>query len=137
SVFCEISIFLMPSFPDRVGSVQDSAGFVLAMQIKTQGETAERAQGIAYACCAALLFSGFVVVSRLGFSTVLTLPAIAALRFGIGGLVLSPILIRHGLSGLRLREAVALAVMGGLGFALFAYAGFVLAPAAHGSVLLH
>src|SRR5690606_12710452 len=49
----------------------------------------------------------------------------------------SPILIRHGLSGLRLREAVALAVMGGLGFALFAYAGFVLAPAAHGSVLLH
>lgn len=104
---------------------------------RPNNEAVERAQGIAYACCAAILFSGFVVVSRLGFSTILTLPDIAALRFGVGGLVLSPILIRHGLGGLRLREAVALAAMGGLGFALFAYAGIALAPAAHGSVLLH
>lgn len=137
SVFCEISIFLMSSFAARVGRFGIRRGFGLATQSKTQGETVERARGIAYACCAALLFSGFVVVSRLGLSTVLTLPDIAALRFGIGGLVLSPILIRHGLSGLRVRQAVALAVLGGLGFALFAYAGFVLAPAAHGSVLLH
>lgn len=109
----------------------------MATEIKTHEQTIERAQGIAYACCVVVLFSGFVVVSRLGFSTVLTLPDIAALRFGIGGLMLSPILMKHGLSGLRLHEAVALAVLGGLGFALFAYAGFALAPAAHGAVLLH
>lgn len=109
----------------------------MAKQIKTHGETVEWTRGIAYACCVVILFSGFVVVSRLGFATVLTLPDIAALRFGIGGLMLSPILIMHGLSGLRFRQAVALAVLGGLGFALFAYAGFALAPAAHGAVLLH
>lgn len=109
----------------------------MASEVTTRTETIERAQGIAYACCVVLLFSGFVVVSRLGFSTVLTLPDIAALRFAIGGLLLSPIVMMHGLSGLRVREAVALAVLGGLGFALFAYAGFALAPAAHGAVLLH
>lgn len=109
----------------------------MATEIKTHEQTIERAQGITYACCVVVLFSGFVVVSRLGFSTVLTLPDIAALRFGIGGLMLSPILMKHGLSGLRLHEAVALAVLGGLGFALLAYAGFALAPAAHGAVLLH
>ncbi|MFG1350988.1 DMT family transporter [Xanthobacter autotrophicus] len=83
------------------------------------------------------LFSGFVLLSRLGLSTTLSLPDIAALRFGIGGLLLSPVLIRHGLSGLRPAQAAGLAVLGGLGFALFAYAGFALAPAAHGAILLH
>ncbi len=65
------------------------------------------------------------------------MPDIAALRFGIGGLLLSPVLVRHGLCGLRLVEAAGLAGLGGLGFALFAYAGFALAPAAHGTILLH
>jgi len=84
-----------------------------------------------------LFFSSFTLASRLGFSAALTLPDIAALRFGIGGVLLLPILLRHGLSGIRWRDAAALACFGGLGFALSAYAGFRLAPAAHGAVLLH
>lgn len=96
-----------------------------------------RASGIAYACAVVALFTAFVLVSRRGLSTVLTLPDLAALRFGIGGLLLSPLLIRHGLSGLRPGEALLLAVLGGLGFGLLAYAGFALAPAAHGSILIH
>ena len=84
-----------------------------------------------------LLFSSFTLVSRLGFSSSLTLPDLAALRFGIGGTLLLPTLVRHGLSGLRWRDAALIAFLGGLGFALFAYAGFSLAPAAHGAVLLH
>lgn len=94
-------------------------------------------QAIIYACSVVLLFSGFVLVSRAGLSTALTLPDIAALRFGIGGLLLLPIVLKHGLSGLRPAQALALSTLGGLGFALFAYAGFALAPAAHGAVLLH
>lgn len=94
-------------------------------------------QAIAYACSVVVLFAGFVLVSRAGLSTALTLPDIAALRFGIGGLLLLPILLKHGLSGLRIEKALALAMLGGLGFAMFAYAGFALAPAAHGAVLLH
>lgn len=109
----------------------------MAADLGTRIETPDRLKGFLYAGCVVVLFSGFVVVSRMGFSTALTVPDIAALRFGLGGLILSPILMRYGRNGLRLREAVALAVLGGLGFALFAYAGFALAPAAHGAVLLH
>jgi drug/metabolite transporter (DMT)-like permease len=91
-------------------------------------------------CCAVLsvlLFSGFTLASRAGLSTRLRPPDVAALRFGIGGLLLAPVLIRRGWGGVRRRDALALAFFGGLGFAFFAYTGFWLAPAAHGSVLLH
>jgi drug/metabolite transporter (DMT)-like permease len=62
---------------------------------------------------------------------------IAALRFGIGGMLLLPIFLKYGFSALRWQQAVLLALLGGLGFALFAYTGFSLAPASHGAVLLH
>lgn len=94
-------------------------------------------RAIGYACIIVGLFSGFVLVSRLGLATSLSLPDLAALRFGIGALVLLPVLLVHGFGGVRAGEALGLAVLGGLGFALFAYAGFALAPAAHGAVLLH
>ncbi|MFC0218643.1 DMT family transporter [Pseudochelatococcus lubricantis] len=96
-----------------------------------------RAQGVAYGCAVVALFAGFVIVSRLGLSASLAPSDVAALRFGIAGLLLSPILMKHGLSGLGATEAAVLSVSGGLGFALFVYAGFALAPAAHGTVLLH
>ncbi|QCI68032.1 DMT family transporter [Phreatobacter stygius] len=93
--------------------------------------------GLGYAATVVALFAGFVLVSRLGLSTALPLTDLAAFRFGIGGLVLLPIVLRSGLAGLRPVQAIALALLGGLGFALLAYSGFALAPAAHGAVLLH
>lgn len=93
--------------------------------------------GVSCAALSVLLFSGFTLASRAGLSTRLRPPDVAALRFGIGGLLLAPVLIRRGLGGVRRRDALALAFFGGLGFAFFAYTGFWLAPAAHGSVLLH
>ncbi|HSN21554.1 MAG TPA: DMT family transporter [Usitatibacter sp.] len=95
------------------------------------------ATGIACAAASVLLFSGFTLASRLGLSSSLRVADLAALRFGIGGTLLLPVLLRHGLSGLRWTQALALAFLGGGGFALLAYAGFALAPAAHGAVLLH
>jgi drug/metabolite transporter (DMT)-like permease len=97
----------------------------------------DRAAGVACAVLSVLLFSSFTLVSRLGLSSSLAPPDLAALRFGIGGILLLPVLLRHGFRGVRARDAVALAALGGLGFALLAYAGFSLAPAAHGAVLLH
>lgn len=97
----------------------------------------DRTLGIGCALLSVLLFSSFTLVSRLGFSSSLAPADIAALRFGIGGLLLLPVLIRSGLGGVRRRDAAALAVLGGAGFALLAYSGFALAPAAHGAVLLH
>ncbi len=99
--------------------------------------TRERIVGAACAITSVFLFSSFTLASRLGFSSSLTLPDLAALRFGVGGLVLLPVLLRHGLRRVEWRGALALAFFGGVGFALLAYAGFRLAPAAHGAVLLH
>lgn len=99
--------------------------------------TRERLVGTACALASVLLFSSFTLASRLGFSSALTLPDLAFLRFGLGGLLLLPVLLRHGVRRLAWREAVTLAFLGGLGFALLAYAGFRLAPAAHGAVLFH
>lgn len=98
---------------------------------------AGRVVGIVCGVAVILFFSGFTLVSRIGFASALTLPDIAALRFSIGGLLLLPVLLRHGFGGLRWHQAAALAFFGGVGFALFAYAGFSLAPASHGAVLLH
>ncbi|HET7525138.1 MAG TPA: DMT family transporter, partial [Burkholderiaceae bacterium] len=76
-------------------------------------------------------------ISRVGLTTSLKPWDLAVLRFGIGGLVLLPVLVRSGFRGIAMRDAVALAFTGGLGFAACAYAGFALAPASHGAVLLH
>ncbi|SAI35740.1 Predicted permease%2C DMT superfamily [Bordetella ansorpii] len=98
----------------------------------------DRTRGVLCAMAAVLLFSGFTLVSRMGLTTTaLTLPDLAILRFAVAGLLLLPLLLRYRLSGLRLRQAALLAFSGGLGFALFAYLGFRLAPASHGGVLLH
>lgn len=97
----------------------------------------QRTVGIVCALTSVLLFSSFTLVSRFGFSSSLAPADVAALRFGFGGLVLLPVLLRYGLARVRWGDAAALAGLGGLGFALLAYGGFALAPAAHGAVLLH
>ena len=93
--------------------------------------------GAACALCVVLLFAGFTLVSRLGFASAWSLPDLAAIRFGVGGLLLLPVFVRHRLARLRWRQALTLAWLGGLGFGLLAYTGFWLAPASHGAVLLH
>lgn len=100
-------------------------------------ERKERILGILCGLLVVVLFSSFTLISRLGFFSSFALPDIAALRFSIGGLLLLPVFLRYRLSGLKWYAAVALAFLGGLGFALFAYTGFYLAPASHGGVLLH
>ncbi len=96
-----------------------------------------KAIGILCALTVVALFAGFTLVSRLGFTTALTVPDIAMLRFGIAGLLLFPVLLKYGLGTLKWHQAAGLAFTGGLGFALLAYTGFRLAPASHGAVLLH
>ncbi|MDZ7840978.1 MAG: DMT family transporter [Gammaproteobacteria bacterium] len=93
--------------------------------------------GLACALAVVALFSGFTIVSRLGLTSAIPILDLGALRFGIGGLILTPLLIRYGFGGVPLPKALLLALLGGLGFALLAYSGFALAPAAHGAVLLH
>lgn len=98
-----------------------------------------REKGIGLVCAFAVIviFSGFNLVSRIGSTTGLAVWDIAALRFAIAGCLMLPVFIGRGLVDLSIGRAAAIAFLGGLGFALFAYTGFFLAPAAHGAVLLH
>lgn len=99
---------------------------------------APRERSIGYACAlvTVLIWSGFILVSRLGAQGALSAFDVAALRFGVSGLVMLPYVLRHGAGGLNLLQVAALGVSAGLGYALLAYSGFQLAPAAHAAVLM-
>jgi drug/metabolite transporter (DMT)-like permease len=64
---------------------------------------------------------------------------LAALRFGVAGPLLLPIVVRHGLAdaaGIGWGRAVVLAIAAGAPYTLILYAGLALAPAAHGAVII-
>jgi drug/metabolite transporter (DMT)-like permease len=86
-------------------------------------------------CC----WSGFNIVSRLAGKSVLTPYDLAALRFGIAGLLLSPIFVRtlRDIDRSLLLQYLTIALFASIGYALFVYSGFSFAPAAHAGVLVN
>lgn len=93
-------------------------------------------RGACYGLAAVSIWSGWIVVARLGLRTSLTPWDIAALRFGVAGLLLIPYLMRTGLALDRLGWiGLAAIVLGGGAPVLFANAGLVFAPAAHAGAL--
>jgi drug/metabolite transporter (DMT)-like permease len=86
---------------------------------------------------AASIWASWSAVTRLAVITTLDAPDIAALRFGIAGVLLSPVLARRGLARDRLGW-LGLGVViagGGAPYALVAAAGLRFAPAADQSAL--
>jgi len=81
-------------------------------------------------------WSGFNIVSRLGGRSELTPYDVAALRFGVSGMLLSPFFIwgRHTLTWLQM---LLLTFFGGLGYSVLVYSGFAHAPAAHAGILVN
>ncbi len=96
----------------------------------------EFAIGIACALSVVLLWSSFHLISRIGVQTSLTPYDLVTLRVGVGGILMLPVLLRHGLGQLRLWQAVVIAILAGPGFALSAFAGYQFAPASHGAAIL-
>lgn len=93
-------------------------------------------QGYAAGLGTVLIWAGFILISRLGGRSALTGWDIVALRLGTASLLLLPFagsLPRHVWTDLRLW---LMAALGGLVFLVFVYAGFKIAPAAHGGILL-
>lgn len=94
-------------------------------------------KGFLAAGAGVICWSGFNIVSRMGgHNSVLTPFDLAALRFGVSALILLPFLFTTRFNATLLQLAI-LALLGGLGYALLAYAGFSLAPAAHAGVLVN
>ncbi|HKY93668.1 MAG TPA: EamA family transporter [Kiloniellales bacterium] len=87
--------------------------------------------------CVLAIWSGWVVISRLGVTGQLTAWDITALRFAVAAVVILPWALSWGLGGLRLWQALWLAVSTGAPYAAACFLGFHFAPAAHGAVLIN
>lgn len=96
--------------------------------------------GYVFAIVTLLIWSGFVVVSRLGATGVLTPYDISALRLGTAALVLAPWwlprLLHRERRQLRWYQGLILALLAGVSYPLASYVGFQHAPASHGAVLI-
>ena len=107
--------------------------FELAADRRTSGKYV---RGALYGLAAVSIWSGWIVVARLGLKTSLAPWDIAALRFGVAGLLLLPYVLQKGLALDRLGFiGLAAIVLGGGAPVLLANAGLMFAPAAHAGAL--
>jgi len=98
---------------------------------------ARTALAIGAAVLAMLIYASQFVLSRWSMQRTLSLWDLAALRFTVAGLVSLPVLLRHRPAGaVAWRRVAALSVAAGAPYTLIMYGGLVLAPAAHGAVIV-
>ena len=83
-----------------------------------------------------VIWAGFILASRLGGRTGLTGWDIVALRLGTASLVLLPFSFNLPRQVWLNPKLWTLALTGGLTFLVLVYAGFKIAPAAHGGILV-
>ena len=94
--------------------------------------------GISAAIAVVFIWSGWLVVTKMGAESTLTIFDIAALRFGLSGLVSLPIVIYfRAWEGLPIHRIAVLAVLAGVPYVLLSYAAFTFAPAAYGGVFMN
>lgn len=88
------------------------------------------------ALAAVAIWTGFILVTRYSERGTLLPADLAALRFFGAAIVMAPWLWKYRARMPAWPRMLLLALCGGLGYALFAYHAFQLAPAAHAAVLL-
>ncbi|MCZ4282742.1 DMT family transporter [Kiloniella laminariae] len=92
--------------------------------------------GICYGLLAALLWGAWPVVSSLGLrEQTLTAYDITALRFGVAGVLLLPLIIKRGVRGIGWIGALILAFGAGVPYMLITVAGMTYAPASHMGII--
>lgn len=97
-----------------------------------------RDQTIGYLAAAGTvaIWTGFILISRLGGKSALTGHDILALRLGVAALLLLPFAGNLPRGAWRDARLWTLGMVGGLLYGVLVYAGFKLVPAAHGGILL-
>jgi len=95
-----------------------------------------RTQGLLCALGVLLIWTGFLLTSRLSAAQDFTPWDMAALRHAGAFLAVLPVLAWRGLPRIAAPRALGLVATAAMGFPILAYWGFQFAPAAHGAVLL-
>lgn len=91
--------------------------------------------GLACGLSVPFIWGLWIVTSRFGVTHALTPYDVTALRIGVASVIVLPVLLTRGLSGLALGRAFILSAGVGAPFALASFAGMALAPVAHAGVL--
>jgi len=99
--------------------------------------TSEYVRGSLYGIAAVSIWASWIVAVRLGIRTSLAPWDVAAIRFGVAGLILLPYLLKKGLAIDRLGWTGLAAILmgGGAPAVLLSYGGLLFAPAAHAASL--
>jgi len=92
--------------------------------------------GVLCALAAALIWSGFIIVSRMGGISELTPYDVIAIRYVTCAGLLLPVWALFFRFNLLQWKFFASALIGGLAYAIFAFKGFELSSALHGGILL-
>lgn len=108
----------------------------MSQSVASTSPSSSLALGYAAALGTVAIWAGFILISRLGGKTGLTGWDIVALRLGTAAVILMPFSLKLPAGTWRDRRLWTLALIGGLLFLVLAYAGFKLAPAAHGGILM-
>ena len=97
-----------------------------------------QATGVALGVLAAVIWGSYFALARAGVSVGLYATDIAAIRYGVAGLIMLPWLLRSGamgMAGIGLMRACALALLVGPLFIIIGVSGYNFAPFAHGAVV--
>lgn len=102
----------------------------------SMGLQPDHIRGLMAALVVVVCWSGFNIVSRFGAKGIFTPFDLAAMRFGVSGLIMLPFFIR--LIPVRdYPKYMAISLFGGLGYGLCVYSGFSFAPSAHAGVFVN
>lgn len=121
-------------FTSNIGGQELCVDHLSLVEEVTTVERFEK-QGFLYAGIAVAIWSGFILVSRLGGVSELTPYDVIAVRYLTCTLLLIPAWIYFRVSLLK-PELLICSMVGGLAYALFVFNGFAAAPASHAAVLL-
>jgi drug/metabolite transporter (DMT)-like permease len=92
--------------------------------------------GYIFAIAAAIIWSGFILVSRLGGISALNAFDVIAIRYLICSLLLLPIWWFKFRFNIFQAKFIYCSLIGGLGYAIFSFQGFQIASASHAAILL-
>lgn len=104
--------------------------------MNAQQQSHAQLRGYLAAAGTVAVWTGFILVSRIGGRTALTAYDVLALRLGTASLLLLPFLKGMPDGVWRDRRLWTLTLLGGVVYCVLVYAGFKLAPAAHAAILL-
>lgn len=95
-------------------------------------------QGYLFVLMTMCVWGGFTILSRLSAKWGIVAWDLTALRFAFAFFILVPILLyQRNYQFLFKKQAIVLALVGGIGYCVTVYSGFYFSPAAHAAIFLN